>query len=453
MLNKRNYKNNVCLFFLIMSVFCTIILSVPPCFAANLDETGDRNRLVTSNYKDGCMTIETSGDRITISGVLKENYPVSIIIENVDAEHQSLNVREDGTFSGEIVATPMKNSYYHLRIVLDSNVVYRYFLKYNNGWSVPDNGIDKENKKKFMDITSAPPIAAAYYLSADADRAEIEDTLSELQRIVDEVCGEETDDYIKAKLLINWIGENIYYDRDAKNKSVTMDTVAVHNVLELRRTTCAGFANTFSALLEVAGIRSVNLKGAIITGDDTFDMLLTAKENHEFSAFWYKDEKRWVYCDPCWTSTSYYEDGDYIKMPSGKTKYFDVTDEAFALNHRIDKVEERFYTKALAALDGEIDETDIETEEAVETNKTDETIEAIEAAEATVTTAITETAQTTEITKTNSELSPSESTDNGEYNDKEDKNGSNPTPYIIIGLIGIAVIGVGVILAVKNRKK
>ena len=226
--------------------------------------------------------------------------------------------------------------------------------------------------------------------------------------------------------LILWIGDNIYYDHVAAETSVTMDTVAVHNVLERRRTTCAGFANTFSALLETAGIRSVNLKGAAVAGDITYPDLPTGTENHEFSAFWYEKEQRWVYCDACWTSNNHYRGEEYETEINNRTKYFDVTGEAFALNHRIDKAEERFYTKALTALTPETKETETEPETEASTEKKTEK-ESAENTAGAITAA--------------------------DENKIEPDAETNLAPYIILGLTGVMVIGAGIILAVQKNKK
>lgn len=413
--------------------FLTLTSAAVPSYASYLDETGNLSRLVTSNNKDAYAIIDVSGDDIKISGVYREDLPISVAVIGVDETHNSMHVESDGRFTAEITAKPYEDDYYYLKIAFSSRLIFTYILKYSGGWSVPDNGIAEANEKKLQNIVTAVPIAAAYYLSVEADRDEIEQTMSELQGIVDEVCGDETDDYLKAKALILWIGENIYYDHDAADTSVTMDTVAVHNVLERRRTTCAGFANTFSAMLEIAGIRSVNLKGAAVAGEITYPDLPTGTENHEFSAFWYEDESRWVYCDACWTSNGRYRDGEYTSEITNGTKYFDVTGQAFALNHRIDKAEERFYTQALAAVDGEMTETEVSenTEEQKTDSQSDEKTHSTEAAETRP--AVTE---------------PSESKSNPDADKEVDL-----TPYIILGLTGVMVIGAGVILAVNKRKK
>lgn len=429
-------KKNISVLLTALFFFLTLTLAAVPGYASFLDETGDLSRLVTSNYKDAYAIIDVSGDDIKISGVYKNDLPTAIEVVGVDETHNSMHVESDGRFAAEITAKPYEDGYYDIRIHFSSRLLFRYTLKYRDGWSVPDNGIAKANENKLQNIVTAVPMAAAYYLSVEADRDEIEETISELQRIVDEVCGDEADDYLKAKALILWIGENIYYDHDAADTSVTMDTVAVHNVLERRRTTCAGFANTFSALLEIAGIRSVNLKGAAVAGEITYPDLPTGTENHEFSAFWYEDESRWVYCDACWTSNGRYRDGEYQSEITNGTKYFDVTAEAFALDHRVDKAEERFYTQALAALDGEMTETEAPEDTEEQENDSQSASEAQNDAESAVTTLPVVTEQVI-----------------AGYTGVTGVNKATVIPFIILGLTGVMVIGAGVILAVNKRKK
>lgn len=408
--------------------FAALTALTVPAAAVDLNETSDLTQLVTSNYKDAFMTIDTDGDQVKISGVFKDDLPNGIYFPLVEDTDNHLYVQSDGRFSGDITAKPLENGYYTFAVRFESRLIYSYTLKYNDGWSVPDNGIAAANAEKLKKITEAPPIAAAYYLSDEADRDEIEWTLEKLEGIVEDVCADETDDYIKAMKLIFWIGDNIAYDHAAAETSVTMDTVAVHNVLERGRTTCAGFANTFSALLEIAGIRSVNLKGAAVAGEITYPDLPTGTENHEFSAFWYEDEQRWVYCDPCWTSNNHYRDGMLYPEINNKTKFFDVTGEAFALNHRIDKAEERFYTQALAALEDSTAETEAEANAPEENEETD-----------------AETSENTSGTR------PIVATRNEDENvtDKD----TNLIPYIILGAVGVIVIAAGIILAVHKNKK
>ncbi len=394
-------------------------------------------RLLTSNNPDFYAVIETDGDVIRVRGNAALAPITQIFITN-DALStgltQSFKGTYEGEFSSEMTFKPVENGYYKLYFKLSTNRAMWFQLKYNDGWCIPDNGLAVDNASKLQHITEADPMAAAYYISDSADKEEISQTLDKLKEIADGVCQGETDDYKKAYLLYCWVAENVYYDHEAAETSVTLETVAIHNVLDTLKTTCAGFANTYCALLEAEGIRSVNLKGAAVAGEITYDTLNTGRENHEFTAFWYEEQSRWVYADPCWGGAGNYIDGKF-KPNILDNKYFDITSEAFALDHRVDRAEERHYFKALEAVnaggtgsepevldphhysetsdEGSGDDTDFPDEDFTDNNA--------------------------ENTAANSPQKPIES--------------GNVAPYIILGLTGVLIIGVGIILAVNKRKK
>lgn len=435
--------NRKCLkIFTVTVLLFTVVFSSLQCSAEYINETGNLSRLVTSNRKDAFATIDTSGDSVIISGVFKYDPPVALGIVGVDETENQLHVETDGVFTAKVSGTPFDNDYYDLYFQFQSGAYFRYVMKYDGGWYIPDNGIAAKNNEKLENITIAVPKAAAYYISKDADETEIRETLEEIQRISDEVCGDEEDDYEKAHLLLIWMGENIYYDHDAAETSVTLDTVAIHNVLERRRTTCAGFANTYSALLEAAGIRSVNLKGAAVAGEISFPELPTGVENHEFSAFWYERENRWVYADACWASGSHYRGGEYTSG-DWSDRFFDQTAEAFALRHRADKAEERLYFQVLDNLDF----SDITTN--TEQTEREEITESIETAENTENTDSNGGGYTT---VQNGENSPADTSDNSENGNKQNTE-TDIILIIVIGIIGVAIIVLGVSLALIRRKK
>ena len=400
-------------------------IALPAFFTGVLaaEERGFTHFEITHNpdcYAD--ITIE--GDHFTVDGRTVKDPAVSVKFSSSDVEISDYEFTEgdDCAFHAEFDAA-FAEEWCNLWIVGESKLIMAYRVHHDeNGWYLPDNGLAALNAEKLEHILTAVPEASAYYISQTADPEEIELTLAELEEIVQEVCADEQDDYKKAYLIYRWIIENIYYDKDAAAIEVTLDTVAIHNVLERRRTTCAGYSNTFCAMLEIAGIRSVNLKGAAATGEVLYEELLTTGENHEFTAFWYEAEERWVYVDPTWGSNGKYEDGEYHYDYPPSDKYFDVTGEAFALNHRIDKVEERNYTAVLNA-EEETEETTTEPPEAEET----------EATEATETTAPTAT-QPPVTTKA-----------------EEPAQKGNPAVYIIIGAAGAAAVITGIILAVRKK--
>ena len=389
---------------------------------------GGHTHLLTNKNTECYADITVDGNHFTIDGRVTEDpvIRVQFSTDKVSVSDYQFTVDDDLSFHAELDAE-FSGSWCEIWVVKTSYTFLGYRLHHDeNGWYFPENGLTEQNALKLENITQAAPEASAYYISVTADPAEIEETLAELEQAVLEICGDEEDDYRKAYLIYRWISENFYYDKDAADVGVTLDTVAIHNVLERRRSTCAGFANTYCAMLEIAGIRSVNLKGSSVAGDVTYEKLPTAGENHEFTAFWYEAENRWVYADPTWGRTGMYENGEYTSDYPPTYKYFDETGEAFALRHRIDKVEERSYLEALSALNAEED-----TEEtAAEPSGTEESQDTAENSETTTSTAAQPASDSREDT-------PGQS--------------GNPVIYIVIGAAGVVIVIIGIILATRKK--
>lgn len=429
------------------TIAIALVFSFFGSFAASAEESADNNeaigrlsRLVTSNNPDNYAVIEVNGDNITARGKFTSDTPFSIDFTDTTPTSNTFKHNGGGEFTAEMTCKPMQNGYYNFYIGFDSRVAMSYLMAYDeDGWHIPDNNLSVLNAAKLDKVRQTDPLAAAYYISPEADKAEIKDTMEKIQIISDQVCDGAEDDYRKAYLLNRWIADNIYYDHDAANTEVTIETVALSNVLENHRTTCAGYANLYCALLEVQGIRSVNLKGAAVAGEITYESLATGVENHEFTAFWYEKQNRWVYVDSCWSGAGDYEKGKYTDRIT-YDKYFDVTGEAFSLNHRIDKAEERFYTKALAAVEAsestEILQTEATSDSALETN--------VPGSDS--------VSETEKITDNKTEASNTKPTDSEKNEDVSDKEKPFPVLYIAIALAGAAAVAVGIIMVVHKYR-
>ncbi len=210
------------------------------------------------------------------------------------------------------------------------------------GWYFPDNGLSQKNREIFDSIYDAPDEAALLYLTASGDAARAESVRDQLRRISGSVTEDMTDDYEKARALCAYVADHFYYDRDARETSVTEETIVLENVLKNVRTVCSGFANLYCALLQAQGIDAVAVKGGVAAGGVTYDKLTDGLQNHEFTAFWYEKEQRWVWADPCWCGSGNYENGEYLSDLRHE-KYFDISDEALALDHRADYAERRSF--------------------------------------------------------------------------------------------------------------
>ena len=394
------------------------------------DNINQLKKLITSNNPEYYSLIQLNGDQIDIVGKYSADPVDKIIIISSALSDYKINKESDGSFSATLVSGQSNGFEGYLCIYLQSGAYMPYYICYSDGWYFPDNGLAAQNDAKFANIRTAAASTAALYLSATSDADEVEETLGELEALAAEIVGDETDDYNKARLICRWVADNIYYDKDAAEAGISMETVAVHNVLETRKTTCAGYANTFSALLEAAGIKSVNIKGSVVAGDVTYQTLTTGVENHEWVAFWYEQGQRWVYADACWNSRNYYIDGAFYPGQNDE-QYFDITSEAFALNHRADKLEQRTY---FSALEGLKPPTSVMTEATEETTAEPQ-----------------ETEAAAEQTEAASSQTAAQLTQNTENALQQQEQGLNPL-YIAIGavlLIGITVL----VIYVISRKK
>lgn len=407
--------------------FCSALFAPVKCSA----ETVKSTVLTTCNNPDYYASFTANGFTLTAHGKFTEATLINIHISGWDTESYSFKTEADGSFTAQLTVPNYTDGSAYAVLEFQSGISDYYKINADkNGLYFPDNVLGASSREKFGHIVAAPQEAAAYYLSATADPDEIKDTQERLKMLADEITAGVDDEYRQALLICRWVAENVYYDHDAAESSVTVDTVAVANVLDIKRTVCAGYANTYCALLQAKGLRAVNIKGSAVAGEVTYDMLATGVENHEWSAFWYEKEQRWVYVDTCWCSNNDYFGGDYHKGVSCD-KYFDPTDLAFSLNHRVDKAEERDY---FADFSSTVETTVPETTTAEQTLETVQTTVETSAP-------VTSTQRETQTTA-------------GDLPMMTDDAGTTILLYAIISvlLIGVVVLAIALYLKKRNGK-
>lgn len=320
------------------------------------EPSGRVNLIRTSFNEESYSLFEAEGSKIHARGRYAKDRIRKLYIHNYEETTgtYSINVGDGGVYQAELNIVPDEGEH-RLVVRLTSGAAMSYVIYYSNarGWYFPDNGIAEKNRAVFDHIYEAPNEAAALYLSASENADEVQFALKKIRELTESVTSGISDDYQKARAISAYIAESFYYDNDARNTDVDIETIALYNVLHSYRTVCAGFANLFCAMCEAAGIDAVNIKGGVTNNDITYSMLGEGRQNHEFAAFWYEKENRWVWADACWDGCGNYKDGEYEK---GKPKemYFDMSDEALSFNHRADKAERRHYFSAKV-------ETSIET--------------------------------------------------------------------------------------------
>lgn len=400
---------------------------------------GRLNLIRTSRTDDNYSIFETQRDKISARGVYTDDNIRKIYIDSEKAEmpgSYSLSAHKDGSYEAEISCEPAEGSH-KLVVKLNSGTTLRYQMFYDktNGWYFPVNGYAQTNPHIFDHIFEAPAEASALYLSPTKDTEEISVTLEQISTLAEQITGGLESDYDKARAISHYIAARLYYDDDAKETDVSVSTIALCNVLKTGRTVCAGFTNLFCAMAESVGIDAVNVKGGVANGVTKYEDLPKGLLNHEWAAFYCKDEARWVWVDACWDGNGEYKNGEF-KESLPKYMYFDITEEALSLDHRAAKAERRHYFAA-------------KTETSIIGAETEESGES----EPVITSQQTETAQN-DVSDTTLE------TEENEVTVREDKpetpsEDADTVYVIVIAALAAAVVAVGailIIIIVKGRK-
>lgn len=304
-----------------------------------------RNYERTSYDEENYALIETRGDSITVKGRYKDAKSVKIsLYPKIEPSGYSFHAFEGGSFETELTAKPFENGSFIFLITINGEIQKSCYILYENGWCFVDNRLDKQNREVFEKIHTVSDEACCLYLSSDGDPERIDFIKEQLKLIVKDVTTGIESDYEKARALEKYVAENFCYDLDAREGTTDLESISVDTVLRERRSVCLGISNLYMALLEAAEIKAVNIRGAVIYSETPF-ALPTEGQNHEWVAFYYEEEERWVWTDPVWGGLGDYKKGKYYP---GKYNgnYFDIDDFALSINHRADKAERRPFFEA-----------------------------------------------------------------------------------------------------------
>lgn len=334
--------------------------------------------LVTSNNPDYYCKITINKQSITLTGKFTSDV-IEVNLRNCGTVSSTLRKETDGSFTAVInPQSPIGNSD-SITIILNSGALLTYRIEYDNGWYFPDNRLSKHNNEVLDNIAATSPKAWASYLTDELSEESVNSTLEEVKNLSDYIAGDLKNDYDKITAIARWVSENIYYDRDARDSSVTTSTICIKNVLRDRRTVCGGYANLYCALLEAQGINAVNIKGTVIANDGTvtYENLSEGRVNHEWCAV--ELDGRWITMDVGWNSGNYYENGEFFRITAYE-KYTDPTDLALSLDHCAYLAEKRYYLRAGEYFDGLNSESRVQTnsdpnsnENSIDSNISDDT--------------------------------------------------------------------------------
>ncbi|MCR4780029.1 MAG: peptidylprolyl isomerase [Ruminiclostridium sp.] len=316
--------------------------------AASEGAVGRTNLIRTTGLADAYSVFECSGTTISAKGLYARDRLRKMFIYNYEDESGGYSMRagKDGSYTAELNMS-LKNGSYRLALRFESGalMLYKVYFNEQSGWYFPLNGLERTNREVFGHIFEAPAEASALYLSANNDPGEINTALEQIERYALSITEGLDDDLEKARAISRFISGAFYYDEDARDTDAGLDTIALYNVLKSGRTVCGGFANLFCAMAEAVGLDAVNIKGGVVGGGVTYETLGDGVQNHEWAAFWYEKEQRWIWADPCWDGAGSYKAGEF-EAGDPKEMYIDAGDVALSFNHRADKAERRHYFAA-----------------------------------------------------------------------------------------------------------
>lgn len=418
--------------------------------------------LVTSYNPGYYCKINIYSQSIVLEGCYKSDPVKDVKIRNTGTISTTLKSESDGTFVATINPSEALKDNDVVDITLTSGVHLTYRIGYANGWYFPDNNLSEQNAKVLEKIMPTSAKSWVGYLTDEATEESVKETLKDIKYLSDYIAKDIEGDYNKTVAIANWVSQNIYYDRDARDSSVTQDTICIKNVLQKKRTVCAGYSNLFCALLEAQGIRAVNVKGTVTNDDITYEELADGRVNHEWCAVWL--DNRWVVVDTVWNSGNKYENGKFLK---GKCyeKYTDITPLAFSFDHCAYLAESRYYFRALEYFEKQQEVTSIPQTDPPQNSEAEQ--ETIVTDTVTDKAPITSEVQTTPASSENKDSKPEEvssaeeskdnhseqSAINSETDDREEE---NLWPWIIaLGVIAVILIitDIGYLIFFKENKE
>ena len=278
--------------------------------------------LRTSYSEDDYLDISISGSTLTVSGRILADGLRQVQVRcgsgrTVDAasgEYFSvqLNLSFSGRRSVDVYISRGGSSF--------SSYIYNRILVQNtgSGYQIMPSLVMEHNEQYNESYVNPQRLL---------DRAEVPASVAALS---DQIVGDERDPYTQVFLLHQWVSENIAYDYIMFGGAPWVTDSA--GVLEIRRSVCAGYASLLRDLILAQGIPAMDCTNDALYS--SYALTTAGGAGHAHVEAYVNG--RWVVMDPTWDSRNKYygPDNQEWESPNGYY-YFDITPEAFALDHKI----------------------------------------------------------------------------------------------------------------------
>lgn len=158
----------------------------------------------------------------------------------------------NGNFTAELPALTSQE-YENILVWYENGAAARWRLHCTEEGALPVlcEDIIAQNREAVKHIIDIPADIVNDYIVTGGTAEQREAVLSEVSEIAGKVCDGLTDDMDKARAIAMWISDNLYYDFDAYNSSVTTETLSLGSTLSLHRSVCGGYANLYLSLIHI----------------------------------------------------------------------------------------------------------------------------------------------------------------------------------------------------------
>lgn len=322
------------------------------CFAESNDNSSDEivkkpekcYELVTGENEEYYSKITINSRSVLVEGCYKNDPVTNISFQNCGTVSSTLKVNPDGTFTSVLNPSEPIGSSDRIVIKLKSGAKLSYLIMYDDNRYFPDNKLSEQNQSVLEKAVPTSAKSWAGYVTDELTEEGVKQTLDEVAYLADYIAGDIKDDYKKLEAIAKWVSDNIYYDRDARENSVTQSEICIKNVLKSRKTVCVGYSALFSALCEAQGLYVVNVKGTVTSDTVNYSDLANGPVNHEWCAALIDD--RWIWVDCVWNSNLKYENNKFKSMGANTQMYFDISPLALSFDHCAYLAEKRYYFRA-----------------------------------------------------------------------------------------------------------
>lgn len=302
---------------------------------------GEAKTILYSNDPENPCTITFNGNSITVKGKYgdlfsgaSENYPPMNIESSRDGDMMTCvltpkNTQFDRNFGSFAI---LDASRYRNTVHIDLS---------NGSLMCPDTTNIAQISRKTVDAAiNASEAKVAQYITTDGSRGRIPQILDEIQNISNDICKGIESDYEKLRAISRWVSDNIYYDHPAFSNGAPQECLSLEYMLNNRSSICGGYANMTSALCAAQGIRCLNISGMAINNGKCY-LQNEPGEFHEWNVA--EIDGRRIIIDSGWNSGNDFNyDGTFSSDPPCY-KYFDTSEDVFALDHKAQLAEYRDY--------------------------------------------------------------------------------------------------------------